>query len=212
MISRIEGILERLSHGVAGLRCDHLTYMLLIPGADEQRLASRVGERIAFHTLHYLEGQGQGANYVPRLIGFSSPEDRAFFEIFTTVKGMGNRKALRALQLPFHRVAEAIAKKDIDSLKALPEIGARTAQTIVAELHGKVEDFVRLDRADHATGGEPGAAADSMADDALTVLVTLGEPKLAAMQLVERALAADPALDSTEALIAAVYRLKRLPV
>ena len=79
-------------------------------------------------------------------------------------------------------------------------------------MHGKVEDFVRLDRAAHATGSKAGAEADSMADDALTVLVTLGEPKLAAMQLVERALAADPALDSTEALIAAVYRLKRLPV
>ncbi len=197
--------------GAADVHCGHLTYTLLIPGVDQQRLARLVGETVEFHTLHYLEGQGQGANYLPRLIGFASPEDRAFFEVFTTVKGIGNRKALRALQLPFAQVAEAIAGKDVDTLTSLPEIGKRTAETIIAELSGKVDRFLSLPE---SAPGRPARApaVRSIADDAIAVLTSLGEPKLAVMQLVDRALTADPAIGSSEELIAAVYRLKAAPV
>jgi Holliday junction DNA helicase RuvA len=217
MISRIEGILEAVREGRVLLRCEHVAYDILIPGADQQRLPTMIGERIALHTLHYYESQGQGASFIPRLIGFSTPEDRAFFELFTTVKGLGNRKALRALQLPFHRVAEAIAAKDADTLKSLPEIGKRSAETIIAELSGKVDRFVRSEPgASPGAPGAGGAAARSagqaaLAGDAVAVLTTLGEPKLTAMQLVDRALGADPTIDTTEDLIAAVYRLKALP-
>src|SRR5262245_17157043 len=143
MINRIEGeLIEVTPDGRALLRCEHMTYELFVPGADQQRLAAMTGQTVRFHTLYYLESQNQGASYTPRLIGFASPDDRAFFELFTTVKGIGNRKALRALQLPFGAVAAAIADKDIDLLKSLPEIGKRTAETIVAELSGKVDRFV----------------------------------------------------------------------
>jgi Holliday junction DNA helicase RuvA len=208
MINRIEGLLHSVTDdGRALLRCDHITYELFIPGADQQRLASMIGERIDFHTLHYLEGRDQGAAYMPRLIGFSCPEDRAFFELFTTVKGIGNRKALRALQLPFATIAAAIAEKDVDLLKSLPEIGKRTAETIVAELHGKVDRFVELKPlTSTATPGDN--ARLSLINDAVAVLSQLGEQKLTARQLVDRALNADPTLDSPEALVAAAFRLK----
>lgn len=210
MISRIEGLLESVTDdGRALLRCDHIIYELLIPGADQQRLATMLGEQVSFHTLHYLEGRDQGAAYMPRLIGFSSPADRAFFELFTTVKGIGNRKALRALQLPFGAIAAAIAEKDIELLKSLPEIGKRTAETIVAELHGKVERFVELKPLPAATNGAQTGRA-SLINDAVAVLAQLGEQKLTARQLIDRALAADSTLDSPEALVAAAFRLKEL--
>jgi len=212
MISRLEGTLDDVRDGVAEVRCGELTYSILVPGADQQRLSPRTGERIVFHTLHYLEGVGQGASYVPRLIGFTSPADRAFFEVFTTVKGMGNRKALRALQVPFGRVARAIAEKDVDLLKSLPEIGKRSAETIVAQLSGKVDRF--LDEASVEGAGDAAVIADDargIANEAAAVLTSLGEPKLQVMQLVERAIAADPTIDTPEELITAVYRLRDLP-
>ena len=215
MISRIEGILEKAHDGTVELKCDHLVYTLLIPGADEQRLAAKTGEPMTFHVLQYLEGQGQGANFIPRMIGFSTTADRAFFEIFTTVKGIGNRKALRALQLPFGQVAEAIANRDLAILKSLPEIGKRTAETIVAELHGKVEQFIELDVTDpdntSTSESSATAASSAMAEDAVAVLCSLGEQRLQAMQLVQRVLQVDGNIESTEQLIAAVYRLKELP-
>jgi Holliday junction DNA helicase RuvA len=144
MISRIEGELLAMTDGRAMIACGQIAYEILVPGFDQQRLAARVGQAMSFHTLHYLESQGPNGPFIPRLIGFASADDRAFFELFTTVKGMGNRKALRALQLPCGAVAGAIADKDVDLLKSLPEIGKRTAETIVAELSGKVDRFVEV--------------------------------------------------------------------
>lgn len=211
MINRIEGVLAAVTDdGRAHLRCDHLTYELFVPGADQQRLATMIDQAVCFHTLHYMENHNQGAAYIPRLIGFASPEDRAFFELFTTVKGIGNRKALRALQLPFGTIAAAIADKDVDLLKSLPEIGKRTAETIVAELHGKVDRFVELKPfATDRTSAVP-TGRSALVNDAVAVLTQLGEQKLIARQLIDRALAADPTLESAEVLVAAAFRLKEI--
>jgi len=201
-----------MDDGAALVQCgDHLTYELLVPGADQQRLATMIGESVTFHTLHYLENANQGAAYLPRLIGFTSPSDREFFELFTTVKGIGNRKALRALQIPFADVASAISQKDADLLKSLPEIGKRTAETIIVELHGKVDHFVEVKFTAGVSGR--GGSADprsAMINDAVAVLVQLGEVKLFARQLVDRALAADPELTTADALVAAAFRLREL--
>jgi len=214
MISRIEGELVEMADGRAMIACGQLTYEVLVPGFDQQRLAMHLGERIAFHTLHYLESQGPTGPFIPRLIGFANADDRAFFELFTTVKGMGNRKALRALQLPCGAVAGAIADKDVDLLKSLPEIGKRTAETIVAELSGKVDRFVEIKPAGASTRciGFDGAgdSRSELVRDAVAVLVQLGEPKLIARQLVDRALAADNTLSTPDQLMAAALRLKQL--
>jgi Holliday junction DNA helicase RuvA len=207
MISRIEGQLLTVQDGRAELSRSGICYEILLPAHDEQRLATMVGENVEFHTLHYYEGQGQGTSFVPRLIGFSTREDRSFFELFTTVKGLGNRKALRALQLPFGAVAEAIAGNDVDLLVSLPEIGRRTAQTIVAELHGKVDRFVEV-KPDTTDGGPLPDGTDLIVRDASAVLVQLGEPKQQARKLVERAARAEPTLDSAEELVAAAFRLR----
>ena len=207
MISRIEGELVGVEDGRAELRCGDLTYMLLVPAADEDALLERVGSRIRIHTLHYLEAQGQGASFVPRLIGFASAEARAFFELLTTVKGFGARKALRSMSLPYTTIAEAIACRDTGLLVALPEIGKRTADTIIAELNGKVDRFLGP-----APGDRPGDAAPSgsalVMRDAVAALTQLGEPKLHARQLVEQAFADNPALDTPDALVAAAYRVR----
>jgi len=207
--SRIEGTLTAITDGRAHLQCEHLTYEVLVPAADQQRMATLLEQSVVLHTLHYLEGSGQGANFTPRLVGFATLEDRAFFELFTTVKGIGNRKALRCLALPFTSIAEAIASRDADLLKSLPEIGKRLAETIIAELHGKVDRFVELKPGmDLDAGIDPEQA--SLINDAAAVLVQLGENQLQARQLVQRAAAADPTIDTPDALVAAAFRIKAI--
>jgi holliday junction DNA helicase RuvA len=208
MISRIEGEIIGVGSGRVELRCEGgVCYELLVPAVDVQRLGTMIGEAAEFFTLHYLESLNQGASMTPRLIGFRSREDRAFFELFTTVKGLGPRKALRALELPFADVAAAIAGRDTDLLISLPEVGKRTAETIVAELSGKVDRFVEVVE---VRGGAVGDAAAALVRDAVLVLAQLGEPKLHARQLVDRALAADPGIADAETLVAAAFRLKEI--
>ena len=206
MISRIAGELTAVGEGRVELRCGRVTYALLVPAADRERLASLVGRDVRFHTLHYLEGQGQGTSFIPRLIGFASADARAFFELLTTVRGLGPRKALRALRVPWQTVAEAIAERDIDLLMTLPEIGRRTAETIVAELHGKVDRFVTEPSAEAAAPADDGRP--SIVRDAILAMERLGEARPQARRLIEKALAGDPALGTADALVAAAYRLR----
>src|SRR5690554_6598524 len=100
MITRIEGRLSAVHSHKVELECPPFTYELLVPAADVPALNTQIGRDVAFHTLHYYEMHGQGSSYIPRLIGFRTPADRAFFELFTTVKGVGVKKALKALELP----------------------------------------------------------------------------------------------------------------
>jgi len=220
MITHLTGTLVAIEDGAAHLRSGDLTYEVLVPAADAMALAARIGQPASFHTLHYMEGQGQGSSFWPRLIGFQSTADRAFFDLFTTVKGIGNRKALRALQLPFDQVAEAIAARDHALLQSLPEIGKRTAEAICVELKGKVDPFVRGLGAAPA-GSRAGAGAQAArgpitaeakllaaARDAVEVLVLLGHAKPVARDLVERVMAREelPADATPEAIVERALR------
>ena len=194
MISRIEGTLVDLVDGAAEVRApDGLVYAVLVPACDAGALLMKVGQALSFHTLHYLEGQGQGSHFVPRLIGFSSREQRAFFELLTTVKGIGNRKALRAMQVTHGRMAEAIAAGDAKFLATLPEIGKRTAESTIVELKGKLDPFLKDPAAAKRAAPSIVTATplpQGPAADAEEVLVALGEPRPQARTLVERVLSA----------------------
>ncbi|MCP4758623.1 MAG: ATP-dependent DNA helicase RuvA [Planctomycetes bacterium] len=199
MLARISGQLDAVLQDRAQLAVGPTLLDVFVPGSDLDTLHGRIGEPVTFHTLLVLEGVGQGTSMVPRLIGFGSAVDRAFFELFTTVKNIGHRKALRALQAPVRDVAAAIARRDAAFLVTLPEIGKRTAETIIAELSGKVDSW--LEGAPDVAGIP---AVGSVAADAVSMLITLGERPDAARQLVERALAQSPDVDSPEALLAQV--------
>ncbi|MDA0975515.1 MAG: Holliday junction branch migration protein RuvA [Phycisphaerales bacterium] len=209
MISRLRGTLESVGEHSVVVACGDLAYEVLVPAADLARYEAAVGEEVVLFTIHVLEGVSQGASYRPRLIGFATAADRSFFETFTTVRGFGTRKALRALAIPFPRVAEAIASGDVGVLSSLPEIGRKTAQTIVAELSESVDDYLR-EVGSNARGGGPTQddPARRLALDAIEVLVQLGEPRPTARELVDRAVATAPIPDSVEATVTAALRLR----
>lgn len=209
MIASIEGELLSAEDGVALLQVGALAYEVLVPAADVTALAGQRGATVRFVTLHYLEGQGQGSSFWPRLIGFRSAEDRDFFELFTTVKGIGNRKALRALQRPFAEVAAAIARRDEKALTGLPEIGKKMAETIVVELKDKVARFTAMASGGMQPVAEPSAASlVGAAGDAVVVLVQLGESRVLAERMVERALQVEGAKAAAEVLVATALRLR----
>jgi len=94
-------------------------------------------------------------------------------------------------------------------LSSLPEIGRKTAQTIVAELSESVDDYLR-EVGSNARGGGPTQddPARRLALDAIEVLVQLGEPRPTARELVDRAVATAPIPDSVEATVTAALRLR----
>ena len=220
MIARIEGILDTIAEGSALVRTQTgLSYEVLLPAYVVGRLGGSVGEKITLHTLYFIEGQAQGTTMTPRLAGFTSTEDRRFFELFTTCKGIGNRRALRSMTLETSQIATAIADRDVALLQSLPEIGKRTAETIIATLRGKVDAYVSAtayDGSEREAGSRGGdgprssqsAALSSMAREALEVLLQLGENRVQTMTWIDEVLRQDDPPRDTQDLITRAYHVK----
>jgi len=197
MICRITGTITSVEPPAIVLEIEGqgLSYEILTPAYLAAQLANQVGQRITLITIQYLESQGQGSSFIPRLIGFQHASDRRFFEVFITVKGIGNRKALRAMAIEPARIARAITSRDAAALKELPEIGKRLADTIVAELTGKVDAFLSsseiesLDAAINDAAIKPArAVASGPHEEAIEILVALGETREQADRRVSLAL------------------------
>lgn len=192
MICRITGTITSVEPPAIVLEIEGqgLSYEILTPAYLAAQLANQVGQRITLITIQYLESQGQGSSFIPRLIGFQHASDRRFFEVFITVKGIGNRKALRAMAIEPARIARAIASRDAAALKELPEIGKRLADTIVAELTGKVDAFLSSSEIESLDAAiKPARAlASGPHEEAIEILVALGETREQADRRVSLAL------------------------
>lgn len=150
MLVRLTGILESISGNEAVLAVDEArAFEVLLPTYLADRLGGRhatpsaLGTRLTLHVMEYLEALNQGSAFLPRIIGFATPAEREFFELFTSVKGLGNKRALRALALEPGTIARSIAERDARALQRLPEIGPKLADLIVHELKGKVDAMAR---------------------------------------------------------------------
>lgn len=208
MIERIRGTLQRLGEHEAAIEPtgSGLWYRVLLPAYMYDRLAGRQGTDVELATLQFYDSPNQGATLVPRLVGFDTDAERSFYERFTTVKGVGPKKALRAMREPPASMARAIADRDAAWLKTLPEIGTRLAETIIAELHGKVAESL----AAGMIQGElkPSPASGAMAD-AVSALVALGETRAEAERWVAAAHEQSPDASADE-LVSHAYRVRGL--
>jgi holliday junction DNA helicase RuvA len=207
MIVRITGILAAVNDDAIILDRDGVCYEVFIPKSAAGALTGRLGQTITLHTIEYYEGSAMGGNIYPRLVGFLDEGDRSFFTEFIKVKGMGYRKALKACAQPVKQIASAIERGDVRMLATLPEIGKRTAEQLVASLRGKLNRFTW---ASGETGGpqEPGDNFNQIQQEALEVLVQLGERRNEAAELIEKVCRVNPEIKDPAKIVEAVYRRK----
>jgi Holliday junction DNA helicase RuvA len=206
VIAGIEGKLVQLGTETGLVRVGAITYEVMLPGYCVSALAGRIGDDVSLCTMEYYEGSLGGGNLIPRLVGFLSPVEREFFSTFISVKGLGIRKGLRALSIPIADVAGAVEAGNEKVLMTLSGIGRKMAQQIVTELKGKLEAF--------AFGAEPAARTAQtrlkpFQAEAIEILVAWGEKRNEAMELIELAGQRHPDIDTAEALVPLVYRLKQ---
>src|SRR3954447_12926379 len=206
MISSLTGLLHQVDEDRIHLRVGAMVFEALVPASDVPLLQAGIGEEMTFHTILYFEGDAGGGSLEPRLLGFLRPEDKQFFQKFVTVKGIGPKKALKALIYPAGDIARAIEAKDTRFLKGLPMIGNRMAEQIVAELAGKVKEFATA-----PVGGQPsiagGGARTTAEEDAIAVLMQLGERRVGAEALLDRAGWVNPNLKTNNDLVREMLRM-----
>jgi Holliday junction DNA helicase RuvA len=158
---------------------------------------------VTLYTLNYIEAGDKKSYHYPRLVGFTDPVDKEFFQQFTTVSGLGVKKALKALTLPIREIATAIEVKDSSTLGRLPGIGGRLADKVIAELSGKMARFAL------AKGEQPlvtpHKGKEDFCNEAMEVLLQLQYRRPEAEKMIEGALAANPKIDSAEKLISTIF-------
>lgn len=205
MIVRLTGTLIEVDDGSIVLERDGIAREVLVPRFAIPELAAHRGKVVTLHTQEFYEGKGTTGNLVPRILGFLHVEDRLFFARFIEVKGIGARKALKALTEPVRRIASWIESGDVKSLARLPGISARTAELVTASLKGKLKDF--------ALPATPGGAAETAVfsqpqRDALEVLVAWGDSRSDAERWLERAAQLQPDVSSADEWVRVAYRVK----
>lgn len=205
MIARIEGKLVQLDSDKALVQVGQICYEVLMPGYLASLLGSRIGQDIVLSTMEYYEGSPGGGNLVPQMVGFLSSGEKEFFRRYTSVKGIGIKKGLKSLAMPIATVAAAVEGGDEKTLRALPGIGNRLAQHIIAELKGKLVDFA----VGEVTKTKEETTLAGFQIEALEILIAWGEKRNEAAELINMACKKHPNIKSAEQLVPLVYRIKQ---
>ena len=203
MIGYLRGRVLRRGEGTILLEAGGVGYEVALPPVVEAELPA--GDDPAplelFISYHATANQPK-----PLLIGFLREVEQEFFERFITVDGLGPTKGIRAMVRPVHEIADAVERRDTTFLQRLPGIGGRSAEKIIATLHGKMGKYALL----RETVGPVGAEKPDFRDEVIEVLTRqLGHRATEARRMVDEALRRAPDVDSAEALFQEVYRIER---
>jgi Holliday junction DNA helicase RuvA len=205
MISHVHGILRKKNDEEMSLEVEvnGVWYEVFLPMFVWRAFEdAELDGEIELDTFYYAAERQP----IPKLIGFKRPVEREFFARFIEVPDVGATRALKALVFSVSTIACWIEEGDVASLRRLPGIGARTAETIVARLRGKVTPFALL--RDEGFADMPTAAAaltsEQVRRDAVAGMVGLGFSQREASTLVEE-ITREQALASVEEVIRAVF-------
>lgn len=203
MISYISGKIKRCKSSSVIVDANGLSYEVLIPPAVMKGLDSAKSEDGSIELITYHYYQMDPSKAIPVLVGFLNEIEKEFFEQFITVSGVGPKAACRALTLSFSVIADAIDRGDMALLKTLPGIGEQKAREIIAKLQGKVGKFGLI--RDQSTGDTPKTKED-VRQEALSVLLQLQYKRNEASEMIQKAIARNPKVETCEDILNEVYK------
>jgi len=216
MIGYLEGRIIRREPESILLLAGHVGYEILLDPVTLSRAVSNSSEKD--HVALYIYYHVTDRQPKPVLIGFLTPEDKEFFQRFITVSAIGPMKAIKALTKPVGEVARAIENRDTAFLSQLSGIGKRTAEKIIATLHGKVMVFVDAggviadagEDVSGGTGGELSMEKEAISGQVGDVLVEqLGHSTSSARRMIKEAFDKNPAIRTAEDLFDEIYQENR---
>ena len=134
MIIGVHGTLEATGPDWVHIRVGGVTLQVSVPGNSVSSLGT-LGSQVTLHT--YLRIRDEE----PVLYGFTDAASLGLFGMLTAVSGVGPRTALALLSsLDPARLQTAIVTGDTAALSSAQGVGNRTANRIVLDLKGKLEE------------------------------------------------------------------------
>lgn len=203
MIASLRGTVINIGLSSAVIECNGVGYEVVTTPNTLSQLV-RGEEALVLTTMVVRED-------AMKLYGFIDNESREMFSVLQTVSGLGPRLALacESVLSPLE-ISQAITNADAKTLQRVPGVGKRMADRLIVELKGKVAAFAAgvVDE-----GGEqislPNAniASEVVVEQVSQALVGLGFSEKQSDDAVSFVLAADPSLETSGALRAALAKL-----
>jgi len=155
----------------------------------------------------YVSAQAGRDQPWPVLFGFLTPQQKAFWQLLTSVPRVGGRVAARAMVAPIENIAGAIQQANRAYLDGLPGVTLEGADKIIASLRKKVGPFVQPAAQLHeAPSRARRGEADEMRDDAVAVLIQMGLRRPEAQRGVDHLLASRDDITSVQDIITEYLR------
>jgi Holliday junction DNA helicase RuvA len=132
VIASLDGVVTSVSGSDLILEAGGVGYRIHVGPSTLSSLST--GDRVKLHTHHLVREDMQA------LYGFKSTEELAFFELITTVSGVGPKVGLAIISSrPVADLQLAILQGDDAVLTAVSGVGKKLAGRIVLELKEKVD-------------------------------------------------------------------------
>lgn len=133
MYAYIKGSLEIKTKGYIVIETNGIGYKIFMSETAIEKLGE-IGEIVKIHT--YLKVKEDEMS----LYGFNSNEELRMFELLLSVSGIGAKTAIAMLSnITPSSFALAVTTNDVEKIKSLPGIGAKSAQRIILELKDKIK-------------------------------------------------------------------------
>ncbi len=164
MIHHLRGRLVEKTPTYAVVECGGVGYQVHISLTTFEQIGA--DENIMIHTHSVVREDAQ------LLYGFAQPEERQLFLALIGVSGVGANTARMVLSaMNADTACQAIQQGDVDAMKRVKGIGAKTAQRIIIDLQDKLGAISVA--GSNAVSGASGAN-NKVRQDALIALTTLG--------------------------------------
>jgi len=205
MITHLHGTLARKNELTSSVEVDvnGVWYEVELPAFVWRSLEDEaVGAELHLETFYFVTANQP----TPRLIGFQRGIEREFFKKLISVPNVGPTTATKALAFSVSTIARWVEQGDTAALGKLPGIGRRSADTIVAQLRGKVtEEALLADEGFDSVPVPKKPQPSEVTRDTVDALVGLGYSRAEADRLVQQVEESD-APKTVEEAIRAVFR------
>ncbi len=196
MIGKLKGLVDSFGDDWVLIDCGGVCYEVFCSGRTLQALP-RVGEAaVVFIETIVRE------DFI-KLYGFATDAEKSWFNLLTTVQGVGARVALSVLSVMTpSELASAVALQDKAMIGRANGVGPKLALRVVTELKGKVPAIGAIDA---GTLGLQSALGEGVASgnitDAVSALTNLGYSSAQASSAVARVIGREGDDTPTEKLI-----------
>ena len=176
MFAKYNGKLEMKMTGYVVIDVGGLGYKVFMTDTGIEKLGN-IGDMVKVHTYYKVREDDVS------IFGFNTLEELKMFELLISVSGVGAKTAITMLSsCEPTDFAVAIISEDVNTLKQIPGIGAKSAQRIILELKDKIKKEQQIQELTVAAKGtktkvEIAIENNQKMDEAIAALQVLGYNK-----------------------------------